>query len=324
MENHALRIAIDLSQPWPGQADFADFDRFLRQIIVVMLSMPEARKHHFTIYLDNEQQLTSKKYNNVVYKVKPAKGQGWLSRLRWHQTLVKEKFDVIHYGYPNSVKGQRNSRTIVISPDSHALPLAVDKQYQKIDNHGLLPRMRSAYHLQKSYLLCDDPWVTHEEVLDLIDAFASVYTRRRNISLVIVGEVGLLPEVATAISYHRLQQAVIVLADVAVNDQPALYSAAEAVIIPSTKEGFSRVFLHAFASESPIICSTTTQRVKLYDDAALYFNSGDIVNIADTILMVLKKPEIRAILTKAGKAKLAEYNPDIAATKLLQLYTNRT
>lgn len=83
-----------------------------------------------------------------------------------------------------------------------------------------------------------------------------------------------------------------------------LYAQCDAVLMPSLLETFSANFPEAMISQKPILCSDRTFARHICADAALYFDPGSPVSIADTIGMLTGSPELQESLIRKGNKQL--------------------
>lgn len=88
-----------------------------------------------------------------------------------------------------------------------------------------------------------------------------------------------------------------------------------ASVYPSYFEGFGIPVIEAFQCEAPVITSTETSLPEVAGDAALLVDPFSIQSIADALLTVYEKPEIRAELIEKGKERIKHFSWDISAEK---------
>jgi glycosyltransferase involved in cell wall biosynthesis len=103
-------------------------------------------------------------------------------------------------------------------------------------------------------------------------------------------------------------------------DLPAIYSLADALLLPSLYEGFGIPVLEAMACGCPVITSTTGCTPEVAGDAALLVNPRDVDAIAGAIRRVLRDSALRAQLIERGLARVAEFSWRKAAEESLRVY----
>jgi glycosyltransferase involved in cell wall biosynthesis len=91
-------------------------------------------------------------------------------------------------------------------------------------------------------------------------------------------------------------------------DLPVLYQAAATFVFPSVYEGFGFPPLEAMAAGCPVISSNAACMPEVYEDAALYFDPLNPVEIAKVLDEVLTDSWLRAALIKKGLNQAKKYD----------------
>lgn len=88
-------------------------------------------------------------------------------------------------------------------------------------------------------------------------------------------------------------------------DLPRYYRAAAVSVVPSLEEGFGIPAAEAMGCELPVIASDAGGLPEVVDDGVTGFvvPKGDVEAFADKILLLLKDPELRVRMGKAGREK---------------------
>jgi len=73
------------------------------------------------------------------------------------------------------------------------------------------------------------------------------------------------------------------------SEMPALYRAADALVLPSRAEGTPRTVLEAFACGTPVACSALPHVRDAFGEAACYFDPDDIDSICDCLARELAR-----------------------------------
>jgi len=199
---------------------------------------------------------------------------------------------------------------------------AVDQRYKRCDNQRLLTQAQKKYGIDKPYVLFVGQLRVHKNIVRLIEAFASVHARNRNLQLVLVGnpDPHYLPLVQQAIDRLRLKKDVILTGFTPEEDLPLLYSAAICSVTPSLIEGFGLPPLESMACGCPVVCSNASCLPEIAGDGALYFNPTDAVDMAATLHKIVSSPNLRSILAKAGYERIKMFSWDTMAEQTLRLY----
>ncbi|MGA2564630.1 MAG: glycosyltransferase family 1 protein, partial [Steroidobacteraceae bacterium] len=130
------------------------------------------------------------------------------------------------------------------------------RDFLRIDDKTRLDSVRARYGLPERFILYVGRIYPMKNVGGLIDAFAMLRDRIPH-NLVIAGVKHYKTERdLAAIDRHQLADRVHVIGFVDEPDLPALYSLAEAFVLPSLYEGFGIPLLEAMACGCPIVTST--------------------------------------------------------------------
>ncbi len=156
----------------------------------------------------------------------------------------------------------------------------------------------------------------------LIDACARLWRGGRLAHrLVLAGASGWgAAAVANAIERHAAQPFVIQLGRVADADLPALYAAAEAVVVPSRNEGFGLPLLEAMACGAPVIAADAGALPEVAGDAALLVDPTDAAAWSETIGRLAADPELAARLRTGGPIRAAAFTWERCARETYAVY----
>ncbi len=92
-----------------------------------------------------------------------------------------------------------------------------------------------------------------------------------------------------------------------------LIGGAEALLLPSTFEGFGIPIVEAMQCDVPVLTSNVTAMPEVAGDAALYVNPFSIGSIADGLRLLANDPLRRADLVSKGRVRRLRYSWDHAA-----------
>ncbi len=87
----------------------------------------------------------------------------------------------------------------------------------------------------------------------------------------------------------------------------AAYASADALIFPSTLEGFGLPILEAMAAGCPVITSNAASLPEVGGDAVLYFNPHDAGEAADACVRLMSEPGLRDSLKMKGERRASQF-----------------
>ena len=103
-------------------------------------------------------------------------------------------------------------------------------------------------------------------------------------------------------------------------DLPGLYSAADALLLPSLYEGFGLPILEAMACGTPVICSRASSLPEMAGDAALYVPVDDAPTLAAAIVLLLAQPTLAATLRARGLRHVQQFSWQATAQQTVAVY----
>lgn len=101
---------------------------------------------------------------------------------------------------------------------------------------------------------------------------------------------------------------------------PALYSAAELLVLPSLDEGFGLPVLEAMACGVPVACADIGALREVAGDAAAFFDPHDTQAIGHTLARLLRDPGERRALAQRGAARSRHFTWDAVAARTRAAY----
>lgn len=136
---------------------------------------------------------------------------------------------------------------------------------------------------------------------DAIDAVARIRETHPEIKLYIAGDGQKRHSLESLAEDRNLSAAVSFLGQVAYDEMPALYRAADVLVLPSRTEGMPRTILEALATGTPVVTSDLPQLRSLTDVAGYVAPVGDTDAIAEGISSVLGRPDYARQLGERGR-----------------------
>ncbi|MDR8392619.1 glycosyltransferase family 4 protein [Aliifodinibius sp. S!AR15-10] len=185
---------------------------------------------------------------------------------------------------------------------THAVPSAVK-------------HVRSKYNLQSPYVLTLGSLDPRKNFKRTVEAWRLCKEQDKlpNFDLVIAG--------GSNANFRNLDldlsdESIKVLGYVDDEDLPALYSGAEAFVLPSLFEGFGLPIVEAMACGTPVITSNTTALDEIAGDAAVKVDPSDTTSISEGILELLNAPALKDRLKVLGTQRAREFSWDKSAKEI--------
>lgn len=174
----------------------------------------------------------------------------------------------------------------------------------------------------KPYLLYVGNAYPHKNLETLLNAFAEIRERHRDIRLVLVGKMDYFyRRLRSLAATMRLGDAVVFSGYVTDAELDALYKHAMLYVFPSFEEGFGLPPLEAMRAGVPVASSNASCMPEILGDAAAYFDPHDVANMAAVIEKLLRGGAERAKLVEKGYERIKRYSWSALARKTLSVYT---
>lgn len=100
---------------------------------------------------------------------------------------------------------------------------------------------------------------------------------------------------------------------------PLLYSGSDACVFPSVQEGVGLPVLEAMACGVPVLCSSSGALPEVGGDAALYFDSDNIDDMANCMERIIKDSDLKKTLVKNGQERSKLFNWEDTVIKTLSV-----
>jgi glycosyltransferase involved in cell wall biosynthesis len=206
--------------------------------------------------------------------------------------------------------------------DAITIPEGVDALQFRPATPRALAATRQWYGLDR-YILCVGTLQARKNHLRLITAFGALQSEIPH-TLVIAGGDGSGAEDVRDLLASRPELRVKLIGYVDDAALPALYSGAEAFVLPSLWEGFGLPILEAMACGVPVITSNRSALAEVAGDAALLVDPEDENAIAAALRDLLGESPATAMLRErliaAGFGRAEQYSWAEAARKTLAVY----
>ncbi len=210
------------------------------------------------------------------------------------------------------------------------------KQIQNSNDQNFKKRqILASYDVEEPYFLYVGSMYPHKNLKRLVEAFRIVSEEYPELSLVLVGKLDYfqrrLKKEIEINEYEILNKTCVVFpaftADngyVSDEDLAVLYENALAFVFPSLSEGFGLPPLEAMQFGTPVCASSVTAVPEVCGDAALYFDPGDVEDIAAKLKGIVKNSKLRKELVRKGYKNLERFSWEKMAKKTLDGYRKVT
>lgn len=187
--------------------------------------------------------------------------------------------------------------------------------YRPVTDPQTLARIRRQYDLREPYIFFPASSISPRKNLPrLLDAFESLQARIPH-HLYITGPRSW--KAAEALARLENHERIHRLGLVPLEDMAALYTLAEFTVYPSLFEGLGIPVLEAFQCGSPVLTSRQTSLPEVAGDAALLVDGYSVTDIADGLLLLASRPDLRTACRLKGFEQAKGFRWDITAQKVL-------
>ncbi len=223
--------------------------------------------------------------------------KGRLSRIKQEVDRIivpsdATKDDLIRLGFD-----QGGIRVVSESPSEIFKPASVER----------VEALKNKYKISGKYILAIgmNPRKNTENIIKAFDLARSGL----DLKLVFVG----LPKYVKVEENRNIR----IAGQVPIEELPAFYSGAEALVYPSFYEGYGLPILESFACETPVVTSNLSSMPEVAGGAAVLVDPYDINSIADGIVRALRG---RKGLIEKGLNRVKQFSWEETANKTLAVY----
>ncbi len=176
--------------------------------------------------------------------------------------------------------------------------------------------------VEHKYLFYPAQFWPHKNHENLIDAYNLLYGQNKlsGIKLVLSGsDKGNVQKIKDKIATLKLQDEIILTDFINREDIIGLYQNALALVMPTYLGPTNLPILEALEAECPIICSDLSGHREMAQDAALYFDPSNHLDIAEKMFQLIANKNLQVSLIKnAKKVKLSSKFNHKKATEALE------
>lgn len=190
---------------------------------------------------------------------------------------------------------------------------------QFYDKEAIKKAVAQKYSLDKPYILCTGTIESRKSQLDLVQAFEQLDFEG---DLVLLGKkTAYFKEIESFLKDKKALKARVKVLDQAdFEDFPALYAHAKLFVYPSICEGFGIPILEAMNTGVPTITTKDTVMEEVGEDAVLYFEGQNVLDLKNKMTELLTDTEKREQLVGKGYQQVLKFRKEITLTKMVALY----
>lgn len=179
----------------------------------------------------------------------------------------------------------------------------------------------SRYNIHRPYMLYVGNAYPHKNLEGLVKVFVKIKYNYPDNSLVLVGKEDYF--------YNRLKnfaktvdhgEDIIFPGFVPDFDLVSFYRLAEVYVFPSFFEGFGLPPLEAMVHDCPVVSSNKTSLTEILEDAALYFDPDDQIDMQKKIEKVINNTDLRRSLIKKGQEQANKYSWQNCGAEILDRF----
>lgn len=192
-------------------------------------------------------------------------------------------------------------------------------------------KIRVLYNLPTRYFLTVGSIIERKNLLTLCKAMLLLKTQQVNIPLLVIGKGDAYEKkIRQFVQENSLQALVLFLSDNATAREhpsfknskhfPAIYQMAEAMIYPSTFEGFGIPILEALCSRLPVITSNVSCMPEAGGDAAAYIEPFDENDLASKMKLISQNTALAISMKEKGWLHAQQFTAERCAMNVMNVY----
>lgn len=195
-----------------------------------------------------------------------------------------------------------------------------DPMFRRVLDEQEFARVRTAYNLEKPFILHVGTIEPRKNLVRLIQAFSRL-PQRNDIELVIAGGRGwMYDEIYAAPEKFGVTQSVRFLGFTPDANLPALYSLATLVAYPSLYEGFGLPVLEAMACGAAVVTANNSSIPEVAGNAALMIDAQDMQALTNALAQVLDDTELRRSMQEKSIHQAKKFSWQASAKQLQRAF----
>jgi glycosyltransferase involved in cell wall biosynthesis len=198
--------------------------------------------------------------------------------------------------------------------------LGVDDALKPVTDPETLAEVRDRYGLPERYLLFMGTLQPRKNIARIVRGYAQWAASQPDpdVALVLAGQQGWLYDPTWTAGVGG----VILPGYIHDEDIAALYSGAQALLLPSLYEGFGFPVAQAMAAGVPVVTSNVSSLPEVAGDGALLVDPRSPAELRNALDRLLSSPDLRRNLTERGREQAKRYRWSACAEKSIGFFRN--
>lgn len=187
---------------------------------------------------------------------------------------------------------------------------------------GLNIDVSKLYHrlYPNEYLICISSFLPRKNQLLLIKAFELI-AHKIDLDLLLIGLGSYWSEVKKYADNSRYKDRIIFIKNTTDDEKFAYLSHAQFSVYPSKYEGFGIPIIESMAYQIPILISDSEIHKEVADDAAIYFENENLINLSDKLVSTFNlTSHNRNELTQKGLKRVEKFKVKNVYPHLVEIY----
>lgn len=309
------------SKPWLSKVNYNPKNKgWLFKLFWLKIKFQKQSKNCDLLYVPGGSYLKSKIPAVVFFQnilpFEPMEKKRYL----WREWVSYLKLSVLNYSQLSSLK--RSSGAIfpseyaknlicsrVKAKNCTVIPHGINSVFSKI--HRSPCQLKKSVSINVTYVSIIDVYKQH---WDLIEAVGLLLEKKVNVTLTLVGKIAnkkaqsMLNKALIKIEKYRGH--VKCIGDIDSVRLADVYKRSDIFVFASSCESISCIVQEAMAAGLPILCANTSAMPEILQNAGLYYESGNVKDLADKLIYLIKNPSMQGLLSQNAR-------------KLSQVYTWR-
>ncbi len=311
---HEVEIVDDSYYSWREQTLFL---QQLNRVKADLWHFP-----HFNVPILFRQPYVVTIHDTTRFIFPGQNSQSWRQQVAYEYVFAKavERAQAV-ITVSNSTREELLSLPISVPTTVRTIYEGVDELFWLKITESSKQKARMLIGTQQPYFLYVGVWMSHKNLARLLEAFSQIARRHPDVRLVMTGKPR--PGYSRVLQYAkalRINDRVIFLGFVATHLLPAIYTQAQALVMPSLYEGFGFPALEAAACGVPVITSNVSSLPEIMGRAALYINPEYVPSIVAAMESLLKNQDIRIKLARSGRIRALGFTWSKAVQDHLAIY----